>query len=342
MNVKKYLLSILFFIVVIFLTFYSIFSVDSIDLIISNVKLVNIKYIFICMLLIAAYFIFQGLYMQLILKSLDRKITLSKGIFYSAVEFFFSAITPSSTGGQPVQLYYMSKDKIPVKKSLITLILNTIYFKLTLVILGVIIIIFKNNILCNDKYLLICFIIGFAVDLLVIIFCYFLLYKQAIIKKILKLFYNFKCKLYKDKNINVEETVITKLSDYKREVNYIKSHKKEVFVGFILTILQRMFLFSISYIIYKSFGLNEYSYFELVFIQISVQIAIEAMPLPGGTGISEHLMNYAFINIFSKYKASAAMMLTRAFSFYIPIILCLILLIIRFINDNINKNKNKK
>ena len=337
MNIKKYLLSILFFIVVIFLTFYSIFSGDSIDLVISNIKLVNIKYVFICMLLIAAYFIFQGLYMKLILKSLNKKITLSKGIFYSMVEFFFSAITPSSTGGQPVQLYYMNKDKISMKKSLITLILNTIYFKLTLIILGIIIMMFKSSILLSDKYLLIFFIIGFTVDLLVIIFCYFLLYKQSVIKKILRFFYSFKNKLSKDKNADIEQTVETKLNDYKNEVNYIKSHKKEVFIGFILTLLQRMFLFSISYVIYKSFGLNKYNYFELVFIQISVQIAIEAMPLPGGTGVSEHLMNYAFINIFGTNKASTAMMLTRAFSFYIPIILCLILLIIRFINDNKNK-----
>lgn len=337
MNIKKYLLSILFFIVVIFLTFYSIFSGDSIDLVISNIKLVNIKYVFICMLLIAAYFIFQGLYMKLILKSLNKKITLSKGIFYSMVEFFFSAITPSSTGGQPVQLYYMNKDKISMKKSLITLILNTIYFKLTLIILGIIIMMFKSGILLSDKYLLIFFIIGFTVDLLVIIFCYLLLYKQSIIKKILRFFYSFKNKLSKDKNADIEQTVETKLNDYKNEVNYIKSHKKEVFIGFILTLLQRMFLFSISYVIYKSFGLNKYNYFELVFIQISVQIAIEAMPLPGGTGVSEYLMNYAFINIFGANKASTAMMLTRAFSFYIPIIFCLILLIIRFINDNKNK-----
>lgn len=29
---------------------------------------------------------------------------------YSFIGFFYSGITPSATGGQPVQLYYMSKD----------------------------------------------------------------------------------------------------------------------------------------------------------------------------------------------------------------------------------------
>ena len=92
--------------------------------------------------MIFIYFLCQGIYMKSILKALNHKITIVRGMFYSIVEFFFSGITPSSTGGQPIQLYYMSKDKIPMRKSYITLLLNTIYFKLILLFLGVIVLLF--------------------------------------------------------------------------------------------------------------------------------------------------------------------------------------------------------
>ena len=59
----------------------------------------------------------------------NKEIALKKGVFYALVEFYFSGITPSSTGGQPAELYYMTKDKIPVRTSTIALILTTIYFK---------------------------------------------------------------------------------------------------------------------------------------------------------------------------------------------------------------------
>ena len=36
--------------------------------------------------------------------------TLPRCIQYSFIGFFYSGITPSATGGQPVQLYYMNKD----------------------------------------------------------------------------------------------------------------------------------------------------------------------------------------------------------------------------------------
>lgn len=33
------------------------------------------------------------------------------------VRIFFSAITPSASGGQPMQLYFMKKDKLPLSVS---------------------------------------------------------------------------------------------------------------------------------------------------------------------------------------------------------------------------------
>ena len=116
-NRKKYIFLFFFFIVIIFFTFSSIFDNNSLNSIIENIKKINIFYILLCLIIISLYFLLQGIYMKAILKALKKKITLRKGVFYSLVEFYFSGITPSSTGGQPAQLYYMTKDKIPMRKS---------------------------------------------------------------------------------------------------------------------------------------------------------------------------------------------------------------------------------
>ena len=55
-------------------------------------------------------------------------------------------------------------------------------------------------------------------------------------------------------------------------------------------------------------------------IQISVQVAAEALPLPGGTGLSESVLQTIFVTIFGLGFADIAMLLTRTFSFYIPLI----------------------
>lgn len=55
---------------------------------------------------------------------------------YSFVGFFFSLITPSATGGQPVQLYVMKKDGLPLTVSAMLLVIATINYKLVLVAIG--------------------------------------------------------------------------------------------------------------------------------------------------------------------------------------------------------------
>ena len=142
---KKYIIMFLFSLLVIFLTFYSLYDENSFNIMIENVTSIPVQYIFILLLVLCIYFVLQGLYMKIVLGSLKQKITMKKGVFYSLVEFYFSGITPSSTGGQPVQFYYMTKDKIPIRRTYITLLLNTIYFKLIVLVLGFIILFFYNK-----------------------------------------------------------------------------------------------------------------------------------------------------------------------------------------------------
>ena len=142
---RKYLITSGILILIVFLTLRNIYDKDSLSMINENVKNMNIKYILVCLGIIVFYFVLQGIYMKSILKALNFDISLKKGFFYSIIEFYFSGITPSSTGGQPVQLYYMTKDGIPIRKSYITLMLNTVYFKLIMLIFGIMVLVVNSS-----------------------------------------------------------------------------------------------------------------------------------------------------------------------------------------------------
>lgn len=60
-------------------------------------------------------------------------------LFY---RIFYSGITPSATGGQPVQLYYMSKDGNRGSDSTVVLMTVAVVYKFVLVILGAAILLF--------------------------------------------------------------------------------------------------------------------------------------------------------------------------------------------------------
>ena len=263
------------------------------------------RYMFLCLIIVFLYFIAQGIYMKIVLKILNKKISLKKGTFYSMIEFYFSGITPSSTGGQPIELYSMTKDDIPIRKSYITLLVNTIYFKLILLVLGLLSIVLKPQYIFNySSIYLAFFIVGFLVDIFMCVICFMLIFKQKYVKNILNwiIKVSSKTKLFREKvkKINVSEV----LKDYREELVYIKNKKFLMFISFIVTFIQRI-----------------YNYIDLLMIQVSVQIAAEALPIPGGTGLSEKVYQTIFVTIFGVAFADIGMILTRTFTFYIPILL---------------------
>ena len=63
----------------------------------------------------------------------------------SLIHIFFSAITPSASGGQPMQIYYMRKNKIPIPVSTLVLMIVTITYKSVLVVIGLFVAFFQRG-----------------------------------------------------------------------------------------------------------------------------------------------------------------------------------------------------
>ena len=138
-----------------------------------------------------------------------------------------------------------------------------------------------------------------------------------------------------NKVYNIEEVMLR----YKEEVEFIKTHVGTVIFTFIVTLIQRLSMFSIIYIIYRSLGFSDYTFFDLLAIQVCVQIAMEAVPLPGGAGLSESFMHNLFVIIFASKLADVGMLLTRAFNFYIPLIATGGIILIEYLYRKMDKIK---
>lgn len=322
-STKKYLLSIFFFVILLGLTFYLICANNDIGVVITSLKNISFEFIVIGIGLVVFYLFTESIYLKLILKSLNCKIRLWQGFVYSCIEFYFSAITPSSTGGQPAQAYYMGKDGIPFTKSSITLLLNTIIFKLVLIGLGIIAVIFFPKLIFNNSTLFtVIFVFGIVINIAMIILCLMLMYSKRWIKIIAEFCINLcaKLRIIKNKEKKLESFYIH-LKEYQESAKYIKEHFSVSVKVFLITLVQRLAMFSIAFVVYKAFGLTGYSYIELIVIQIAIAIAIDSLPLPGGIGASEAMLLLIFTKIFGEEIALPAMLVTRGISYYFCLIL---------------------
>lgn len=65
---------------------------------------------FLCMF---GFIWFEGLALVRIANHFGYKTNAAKGTVYGGADVYFSAITPSASGGQPASAYFMMKDGIP-------------------------------------------------------------------------------------------------------------------------------------------------------------------------------------------------------------------------------------
>lgn len=339
---KKYIFSIVFFILLLIATFYLLFSNNDINDVFNTLKTIPIIHVGIGITLVLVYLIVEAVYIKITVNSLGSKFSLWQGFISACTEFYFSAITPSSTGGQPMQAYYMAKDGVPYTKSTIALLVNTITFKVIIILMGILaMIFFPHLVFYNGTLFTVLFMVGIVGNFLLIILCLMLMYSKCWIEAIVMFFIKLGHKLHivKDKESAIGK-FNTSLHEYQDGAKYVKDHLSIAIKICLLTILQRLALFSISFVVYDAFGLSGYSFIELVVLQIGIALAIDSVPLPGGVGVGEAMMLLIYNKIFGENIAVSAMLLNRGISYYFCLILSSIFVFINHIKVMLKDKMN--
>ncbi len=133
----------LFLAVVFIITIYSVFHNEDLSSVIGYMKNADIKYWFAGVLFVVVFIECESAVIYYMLKGLGENVLFSHCCLYSFIGFFFCLVTPSATGGQPAQLYFMKKDGLPLTVSAMVLVIVTITYKLVLVAIGALVFIFR-------------------------------------------------------------------------------------------------------------------------------------------------------------------------------------------------------
>lgn len=196
MNRRKMLGNILFFIAIFSLTIYYIFHDQNIGSLIETVKQTKSGYWLIAVLCVIIFICSESVIIFYMMKSIGQEVHMPHCILYSFVGFFFSCITPSATGGQPAQIYFMKKDKIPITLSTLVLMIITITYKMVLIVLGAFVLLIRPaEIIRYLKPVIgICYI-GLFINVVFVGFLLLLVFNPTLAKNILVFFIEWLGKL---------------------------------------------------------------------------------------------------------------------------------------------------
>ena len=110
-KVRKNVLNALFLIALVALTIWAVFKDQDLGVILNNISGISPIYLLIGFILVVIYVCSESVIIKYLLYTVQIRVPLFNCIRYSFVGFFYSCITPSATGGQPMQIYYMKKEK---------------------------------------------------------------------------------------------------------------------------------------------------------------------------------------------------------------------------------------
>ncbi len=323
MDKKKYLLNGIFLIALMAGTLYFVLKDQEIDQLFVYISNANPLWLLVGLALVLIYVSFESVIIHYLMKSLSYAINFVHCLKYSFIGFFVSAITPSATGGQPAQIYYMKTDGIPVSISSLVLMVVTVAYKAVLLILAVVMLLLQRDFVIDHisgiEFIL---IFGIVVNVVIIVFLMLLIFKPSYTKKMVGnvLLWLGRHGIIKNYQHKIKKTLAA-MSKYTQSADYLKTHKRIIFNVFVITILQRIALFAVTWAVYKAFGLSGCGAFEIITLQLIISLAVDNLPLPGGMGVSEGIFLVFFEEIFTKTFLTAGLLISRGLNYYSIIII---------------------
>ena len=259
----------------------------------------------------------ESIILWYMMKSFGIRLKKRVCFLFSSVGFFFSCITPSASGGQPMQVYYMKKEKIPVPVAAVILMIVTITYKLVLVVIGIGVLVLGRGF--KERYLgevLPVFYLGVLLNVFCVTFMTVLVFHPVLTERILTWGMRL---LEKGRFLRHREERGRKLCNamevYRETAQYLEKHRKVLLGVILITFVQRFALFGVTWVVYRAFGLSGAGFWDVVMLQAVISVSVDMLPLPGGMGISEAMFLRIFPSVFQGMLLPG-MVVSRGLGYY--------------------------
>ena len=320
-NKIKYIFNFLLIAIVLSIVLY--FSLkDNYQEIISTILKMNYIWIFVAILALIIYRLCASLGHYYIIKANNGKVSYLKCFQINLMILFFHGITPFAGGGQPMEIYFLHKEGIPVTKATNITLQNFIVYQIALILTGLIALIYNHifNVFPNDSLIKYLVVLGFTINTLVLVVTFILSFGKKTNKFIIEKEIHFlaKIKIIKEEK-KTQEKCQKYLQSFHDNAIELKKNKRIVAFMVLINIIGLMTMYSMPYPILRGMGIN-INIFEVITAIAYVMIIGSFVPIPGGTGGIEYSFIFFFQYLISGSILHAAMLVWRLISYYLGMI----------------------
>ncbi len=266
------------------------------------------------------YMLIEAIVIYIFIKDDYKKFRFTDSVKVAFMGLFWSAITPSSTGGQPMQVYLLHSMKISIGYGTSRLMQKFMVYQVVLTLISIISVLTNIPFILSSRNLSIILLLlafGFISQLAVTGMVLLFSFSPKLSRKLIMFFAKILNKIKIIKNVDEKiEGIDKQLNTFHTSNKDIYKKPKLLTSAFILTFLQFIAMFLVPYFIFRSFGFDFASPVQLISCQAFVNLMSGMIPIPGASGAAELGFTAFFSTFFINGTLKSAALIWRVINYY--------------------------
>lgn len=300
---------------------YFLLSNGGIETLGEVVTKLRFRWLIVTLLAAAAGWMLEGLVLHLIIRHVWKDWSYQKSFQVGMIGLLYSAITPSATGGQPMQVVTMHKMGMDTGVACSAVAVKTLTYQAVMLVYAIIMVVmklryFQTNV-SNFSFIT---IIGILCNSVFIAAVWLFMVSEKTTDRILRALLHL---LYKIKLCRHPQERYTKIHNQLslfHDASKVMGNSVKFYLPLVVfTVLQITLNSMIPYFIYRSFNLHGAQISTMIAAQVFVAMVSAFVPLPGSSGGAESCF-YLFFGPYFKAAIWPAVLLWRVITYYFNIL----------------------
>ena len=264
----------------------------------------------------------EGESLRMICGHLGYRRPFHHGLVFCAADLFFSAITPSSSGGQPVSAYCMYPDEIPMEVASVALLLNLIMYEAALFLVTLVCVLLKPMLFLTfptgaKVFVLAGAVIQGALAVLLIL----LLFRPKLVYTVANAFISLFSRIRLLHNAQEKRERLTLwIERYDKCAHSVRGNAPMMLKSLAFNVGQRVCMLLVAALVFLALGGPPQKALSVLIGQSYVYLGSNAVPLPCAVGAADWL----FVSICGEFFPDPVSfnLLSRGISFYCNVAIC--------------------
>ena len=318
----KKALSFLFIVASITAVFFIAFSNQEFSDALDAFSQMNLWWVFGIFMCWVFYTVFDALNQWFYLRRIGFKFSVGRSINVSLIGFYYSNITPSAAGGQPMQVNSMRKAGIPVGYGTMAVTIRFITNQFVIAGLTLVMFLFNRQFVYDQLQGAIWFarfgwLLNFGAVPLVIFAAFKRDWIQGVFNWLIRLL--ARTPLIKDPDAMIEKTSNV-LDTYHQALLDLIHRPGLILLQLGCSFFSILGLLASIVFVYHAFGLAGTPWYHILALSGLLYVSASVTPLPGASGAQEGGFLLYYKNIFPEDKIGLALLVWRFFTYYMYLI----------------------